>query len=189
MNRTNWFPTPIWDANYNFDLDAIKSFCIDYSKKNQSVFKSNQGGWQSDILNREEKNVVTDALKVLEKDCNDYIKNDYVLNKPITITGSWININNQGDSNKIHVHPHSIISGCLYITQPDENSKIVFETPKIFQESYEIRYIDSYTDLTYTYANYESVPNRAIFFPSWLKHYVTTNRSDKPRISIAFNFE
>ena len=32
-----------------------------------------------------------------------------------------------------------------------------------------------------------SIKNRMLLFPSWLQHYVPTNESDTPRISIAFN--
>ena len=181
------FPTAVWHEDYNFDLDKLKKFCLDLEKEYPNVIKSNVGGWQSDFINLQEKNVLTDVLKKLNEDINLSIKHDLRLNKDLKIVASWVNINRSGNYNTPHIHAKISLSGCFYISIPDQESNLSFIRPKTLQDSYECDLYNQFTDITTHTCEYTPIPNRAIFFPAWLYHSVNQHWHEEPRISVAFN--
>lgn len=82
----------------------------------------------------------------------------------------WFNTSTKGQSTRIHNHHQkSIISGVYYLEVPKNSANLFFKNNK---DKLEI----------------ESKKGRLIFFPSELDHYVLENKSEDPRISLAFNF-
>lgn len=148
--------------------------------------KSNLGGWQShDIPTEmcgEELVSLTNALTVSANE----ISKLYSVDRDLKMSSFWININGHKDSNLPHNHPKCILSGCYYVDCDDDSGKIVFERPDM-QEDYMGSSMGSeYTFITYSF---QPKPGDFIIFPSYLRHYVEQNLSNKKRISIAFNWK
>jgi uncharacterized protein (TIGR02466 family) len=168
------------------DNDSIKKEIYEIKQKdNESSKKSNLGGWQSkdisiDICGKE----LTNITKILTSAAND-ISNLYSVEWDIRLLNFWANVNGHKDSNLPHNHPSSIMSGCYYVECNDLSGKIVFERPDMQQD-----YMGSSIKTKYTFGTYsfQPEPGDFVIFPSYLRHYVEQNMSNKERISLAFNW-
>ena len=83
-----------------------------------------------------------------------------------------------------HRHERSVISGAYYPKCEDESAPLIFESPlqpyqmnmnNIRQGPYNQYFLD-----------FNPQPGLLVLFPSWLRHSVPPNRSDK-RYTISFN--
>ena len=102
----------------------------------------------------------------------------------------WININEKGNYNALHNHPHSHISGVFWIKTPDNCGDIVFENPHHFDRYIEIRNLNQeIAEETKNYFGYTFFAKEGsiLLFPSDIRHEVQQNNSDEERISISFN--
>jgi uncharacterized protein (TIGR02466 family) len=92
----------------------------------------------------------------------------------------------QGDS-KEHTHANYYYSGCLYVSE--NPSPIDFCLGSYIYNFHE-RFLFDYTEINQYNATkifYQPEKNEVLFFPSYVKHQISTNTSDKTRYSIAFN--
>jgi uncharacterized protein (TIGR02466 family) len=184
-----WFTTPVWECPVSgIDNQSIKDYCLEVKKQKPGVNISNRGGWHS----KELLFPIPQDLEILFNDLNVFV-NDvcarYTGINDLQIGNFWININGHHDYNLIHDHQNSIMSGVYYVSVPEDSmgdlvlhrgdNMEFFMTSKVQKEQ--------------TMANALSVTKPAkestfYLFPSWVKHHVERNESDKERISIAFNF-
>ena len=93
--------------------------------------------------------------------------------------------------NYAHTHGGSNISGIYYLSVPGDSGKLLFNNPdKTIQN---LTFFDgpfkSFNE--YNSTQFEIIPkeNLLVLFPSHIEHYVEPNKSDEPRISIAFNIK
>tara|TARA_Y100001963_G_C6632322_1_gene376894 strand:+ start:123 stop:704 length:582 start_codon:yes stop_codon:yes gene_type:complete len=100
------------------------------------------------------------------------------------ISQIWSNTQNSGSRLLEHIHPHSVVSGALYINV-DDSCKITFYNPNPYAGIFPI-------DIPTPY-NHESqyfwVHNcELVLFPGWLRHgrYRDVNEMDD-RIVVSFN--
>lgn len=102
---------------------------------------------------------------------------------------SWINLNQNNNVTKPHLHANSLFSGILYI-KCKNSGPIVFVNP-IVAHQYVINsdIIQEYNK--FTSADMSVIPEvgKLIIFPSWLVHYIENNLDNTDRISIAFNVD
>jgi len=183
------FPTPLWTCEApEVDNDKIKQYCLKVRELKNGIKVSNRGGWHSRELvypiEKELTFLLDNITKFVNKVCSPS------LGVPNLQVGNfWININGQYDYNLPHDHQNSILSGTYYVSVPDSNmGDIVFhrddkaeffihsgihKTPNMFNSG---RVIRSPQEGTF------------LLFPSWTRHHVERNESNKERISIAFNF-
>lgn len=191
MNVEYWFSTPIWcDDITGIDNKQIKKYIVKFSYKNKGRVLSNYGGWQSDdfYLNSNQNAELNNLSNVINnklKECANTLK--LKSNKNISVDNLWININHKEDSNLLHTHPGSFLSGVYYVSTPENCGRIVFQHPSELIDFWWQSFTECNSDITYSNVNFEAKEGRLLIFPSWLKHYVQNNNSNKPRISIAFN--
>ena len=81
----------------------------------------------------------------------------------------------------------SVISGVYYIDIPaNDMGDIVFHRDD--DAAYYLPPLENVNNVTMYKQTYKAATGRLILFPSWVKHEVTTNYSDKNRISMSFNY-
>jgi uncharacterized protein (TIGR02466 family) len=100
---------------------------------------------------------------------------------------SWATMTLPGGDSKEHTHANYYYSGCLYIS--DNPSPISFCLGSYIYNYHE-RFLFKYSEINPYNANkmsYTPEKNEILFFPAYLKHQISTNTSDVPRYSIAFN--
>jgi len=100
----------------------------------------------------------------------------------------WVNLLKSGGHHSGHVHPHSIISGTLYVEAPKGSGAIRFEDPRLpLMMAAPPRLADAPEELR-TFVSVEPRPGLLLLWESWLRHEVLPGRGKGERLSISFNF-
>ena len=186
----NLFPIPVLATELNYPVDKIETLCQQERLKNsKGVTKSNLGGWQSDDINYLDSPF--SFLLDVEKICQEYAENVLLTDRQLYLCNAWININQKDNSNIVHVHPGSVLSGVYYVKTPKECGNIVFLHPGSDLLTWAWgNFIPESNQNAYSSPRWwlPAKANTLYIFPSWLKHSVQPNMSDEERISISFNF-
>lgn len=100
----------------------------------------------------------------------------------------WVNVLRPGGSHSGHIHPHSLVSGTVYVAVPPGSGALRLEDPRLpMMMAAPPRREDAPEDLrTFVYA--EPVPGAVFLWESWLRHEVMPGTGKGERISISFNY-
>ena len=175
----------LWQSK--FECDLIR-YSYDVERNNESVYKSNKGGFQSDFLDQSQE-VLHPLINHIKEETAKYSKVAFNIDKQYSIGSMWLNINRNKDYNLVHTHPHCDFSGVYYISTPKDCGMLSFENPyKDGMESHWVNYQKTEYNLYNSYTvNIVPVRHSLIIFPSYYKHGVDPNNSGEDRISISFN--
>lgn len=184
-----WFTTPVWECPVvGIDNKSIKDYCLKVRKEKPGVQISNRGGWHSDEL-------ILPIPKDLETLFNDLtiFVNDvcarYTGIIDLELGNFWININGKHDYNISHDHQKSILSGVYYVSVPDDNMGDLVLERGDNMEFFMVGNVPREITMANSPVCIKPPQESAFYlFPSWVRHRVERNESDKERISIAFNF-
>ncbi len=100
----------------------------------------------------------------------------------------WVNLLKPGGHHSSHLHPHSILSGTLYIEVPDGSGAIRFEDPRSgLMMASPPRRTDAAADLQ-PFATVVPRPAMLLLWESWLRHEVLAGNARADRLSVSFNF-
>jgi uncharacterized protein (TIGR02466 family) len=100
----------------------------------------------------------------------------------------WVNILKPAGTHTGHIHPHSVVSGTVYVAVPPGSGALKLEDPRLpMMMAAPSRRADAAEDLkTFVYA--EPVPGAVLLWESWLRHEVVPGTGKEDRISISFNY-
>lgn len=100
----------------------------------------------------------------------------------------WVNLLKPGGHHAGHIHPHSVLSGTLYVEAPKDSGAIRFEDPRLPQMmAAPLRRDDAPEDLC-TFISVTPEPGLLLMWESWLRHEVLAGTAQADRLSISFNF-
>lgn len=184
-----WFSTPIWSCPVTgIDNKSIKDYCLKVRKQKPGINVSNKGGWHSGEIIQPLPQSLTELFHDLTLFVNDVCARHTGI-KDLQLGNFWININGHHDYNLLHDHQHSILSGVYYVSVPRKDMGDL-----VLNRGDNMEYfMTSRVQREQTMSNALNVVKPAVessfyIFPSWVKHRVERNESNKERISIAFNF-
>jgi uncharacterized protein (TIGR02466 family) len=99
----------------------------------------------------------------------------------------WVNLLRPGGHHSAHIHPHSALSGTLYIEVPDGAGAIRFEDPRLpMMMAAPPRDPDAPEPLQ-PFVTLAPTAGKLLLWESWLRHEVLPNRARADRLSISFN--
>ena len=100
----------------------------------------------------------------------------------------WVNLLKPGGAHSGHIHPHSVVSGTIYVAVPPGSGALKLEDPRLpMMMAAPPRLPDAPEDLrTFVYADPE--PGRVFLWESWLRHEVVPGAGKGDRISVSFNY-
>ena len=99
----------------------------------------------------------------------------------------WVNLLKGGGHHSSHIHPHSILSGTLYVEVPSGSGVIRFEDPRLpMMMAAPVRREDAPEPLR-PFVDIAPRPGLLLLWESWLRHEVRPNGKGD-RLSISFNF-
>ncbi|MFN3389371.1 MAG: TIGR02466 family protein [Allosphingosinicella sp.] len=100
----------------------------------------------------------------------------------------WVNVLKPGGAHSGHIHPHSVVSGTVYVTVPPGAGALKLEDPRLpMLMAAPPRRDDAPEELrTFVYA--EPAPGSVFLWESWLRHEVVPGTGKGERISISFNY-
>ena len=93
----------------------------------------------------------------------------------------WVNLLKGGGQHSGHIHPHSAISGTLYVEVPAGSGGIRFEDPRL-------PLMMAAPPRPDTFVTVEPRAGLLLMWESWLRHEVLPGRGRGERLSISFNF-
>lgn len=189
-----WFPSIVWATDQiDFDTKWLKQYADQLRTANPEGVKiSNSGGWQSRSIEFPEFSEPTTPpqLLKLQKQIDQAVAEASAQAglPQLFLNNLWFNINGYKDHNMLHDHQGSLISGVIYtsVEEPDLMGNIEFH-----REDSAIHFIpplDRYNHFTSQKGSYGPMEKLLLLFPSWLKHSVNSNMSQKERYSISFNY-
>ncbi len=100
----------------------------------------------------------------------------------------WVNILKPGAAHSGHIHPHSVISGTVYVDTPPGASALKLEDPRLpLMMAAPPRSADA-PEAAQTFVYLQPQPGTIYMWESWLRHEVPANQAKTPRVSISFNY-
>jgi len=100
----------------------------------------------------------------------------------------WVNILKPRAAHSGHVHPHSVISGTVYVSTPKGASALRLEDPRLpLMMAAPPRRADAPQALQ-PFVYLQPQPGTVLMWESWLRHEVPANQARTERISISFNY-
>jgi uncharacterized protein (TIGR02466 family) len=183
-----WFPIPIWECNVTgIDNNSIKNYCLEVREKKEGVNISNRGGWHSNELIYPIPSELEKLFKDMEEFVNDVCHRH--MGVSLKLGNFWININGHHDYNMPHDHQKSILSGVYYVDVPSEDmGDLILHRGDTAEYFFTNNIQRSQTPVNSFSVTKLAKTSTFYLFPSWIKHHVERNESNKERISIAFNF-
>lgn len=100
----------------------------------------------------------------------------------------WVNILKAGGGHSGHIHPHSIVSGTVYVEVPEGAVSLKIEDPRLpLMMAAPPRTADSPAEIR-PFLYLQPRPGTLFLWESWLRHEVPQGRRSGDRISISFNY-
>jgi len=100
----------------------------------------------------------------------------------------WVNILRPGAAHSGHIHPHSVLSGTVYVATPPGASALKLEDPRLpMMMAAPPRMADA-PQARQTFVYLQPAPGALYMWESWLRHEVPANAARTPRISLSFNY-
>jgi uncharacterized protein (TIGR02466 family) len=111
----------------------------------------------------------------------------FALPRKLRLDSLWVNLLRGGGGHSGHLHPHSIISGTLYVEVPPGSGAIRFEDPRLpMMMAAPPRRPDAPEPLQ-SFVTVEPHAGLLLLWESWLRHEVLPGRGNGERLSISFN--
>ncbi|HEY0113801.1 MAG TPA: TIGR02466 family protein [Allosphingosinicella sp.] len=108
--------------------------------------------------------------------------------RKLKLDSLWVNVLKPGGAHSGHLHPHSVVSGTVYIAVPPGSGMLKLEDPRLpMMMAAPPRRGDAPEELT-TFVYAEPAPGTIFLWESWLRHEVVPGRGKSERISISFNY-
>lgn len=193
MNFNLYFPTPIWWEDTDIDVTDMLALCYRLREQDPVGRKlSNEGGWQSMDFRPgvyPEMKVLEDKVMAQAQQCiRDYgYREDLCF---VALENFWFNINAKNNSNMVHIHDNSFVSGAFYLKAQPNQGKITFY--KDYYQDYVTAsqaVIDRYTPISASAISFDPITAKLVMFPGSLPHGVGRNEIDEERISVSFNIK
>ncbi|MBA3838122.1 MAG: hypothetical protein H2054_00580 [Sphingomonas sp.] len=108
--------------------------------------------------------------------------------RKLKLDSLWVNVMQPGAVHSGHIHPHSVVSGTLYLAVPPGAGAIRFEDPRLgLMMAAPLRRDDAPEELR-TFAYVDPAPGTLLLWESWLRHEVMPHAGKGERISVSFNY-
>ena len=102
--------------------------------------------------------------------------------KRLKLDSLWVNILKPGGGHSGHLHPHSVVSGTVYVAVPPGSGALRLEDPRLPM----MMAAPPRAEPSFVYA--EPQPGSVFLWESWLRHEVMASTAKAERISISFNY-
>ncbi len=134
--------------------------------------------------------VIGDLVKLLDKHVAAFAVDCAfdLARRKLKLDSLWVNVMKPGATHSGHIHPHSVISGTVYVAVPPGAGAIRFEDPRLaMMMAAPTRHDDAPEDLR-TFVYFEPVPGTVLLWESWLRHEVMPHEGKGERVSVSFNY-
>ncbi len=110
------------------------------------------------------------------------------LDRKLKLDSLWVNILKPGGTHSGHIHPHSVVSGTIYIEVPTGSGGLRFEDPRLPMMMAAPTRRDDAPAERRPFVTVAPEVGTILLWESWLRHEVEANGAKSERISISFNY-
>jgi uncharacterized protein (TIGR02466 family) len=130
-----------------------------------------------------------ELAKALTRHATQFAKDcAFDLNRKPRLDSLWVNLMSVAGHHAGHIHPHSIISGTLYVEVPKGAGAIRFEDPRLpMMMAAPARQPDA-PEEQQPFVTVQPRAGMLLLWESWLRHEVLPGSGRGERLSISFNF-
>jgi uncharacterized protein (TIGR02466 family) len=100
----------------------------------------------------------------------------------------WVNVLEPKGAHSGHIHPHSVISGTLYLATPPGAGALKLEDPRLPMMMAAPQPVADAPEAFRRFVYLAPKPGALFLWESWLRHEVIANAAKQPRVSISFNY-
>jgi uncharacterized protein (TIGR02466 family) len=134
--------------------------------------------------------VFDDLRRVLDKHVRRFVDEAYLDlgGRRLKLDSLWVNVLKGSGGHSGHIHPHSVVSGTVYVRVPEGAQGLKLEDPRLpLMMAAPLRRGDAPEEAqTFVYATPRE--GSVFLWESWLRHEVPAGRAKSERISISFNY-
>jgi uncharacterized protein (TIGR02466 family) len=100
----------------------------------------------------------------------------------------WVNVLKPGFGHSGHIHPHSVISGTVYVAVPHGAAGLKLEDPRLPMQMAAPPRRKEAPEAQQAFVTLTPARGSVFLWESWLRHEVPPNGAKAKRISISFNY-
>ena len=188
MPTRQLFPTLLYEAEIDRDLlpelaHSIRLLAADDGAGRRWSKEHRYAGYTSyaslnDLPRRDP--AFADLAKLLNRHALAFARESNWQVKP-KLDSLWANLLKGGGHHSAHIHPHSILSGTLYVEVPSGSGPIRFEDPRLPMMMAAPARADAFVTVA-------PRPGLLLLWESWLRHEVLPGSGRGDRLSVSFNF-
>ena len=197
------FSTPVYEAslstdrnfeNFKAELEAACLMLAAEDAAGRAWCKANgYGGYTSyasldDLPTR--ASVFGELKTKLDRHARAFAKDlDFDLGRRrLKLDSLWANVLKPGAAHSGHIHPHSVLSGTVYVATPPGASALKLEDPRLpLMMAAPPRRADA-PEAARAFVYLQPQAGTVLMWESWLRHEVPANRARTERISLSFNY-
>lgn len=190
------FVTRLYEADLSVDLEAlahsIRSLAEDDLAGQRWAKEKNYRGYTSyaslnDLPRRDP--VIGDLARALARHAARFADEcAFALPRKPRLDSLWVNLLRGSGGHSAHIHPHSIISGTLYVEVPPGSGAIRFEDPRLPLMMAAPTRRENAPEPLKPFVTVRPTPGKLLLWESWLRHEVLAGTGRGERLSISFNF-
>ena len=188
MTVRQLFPTSLYEAEIDGGLlgelaHSIRSLAVDDEAGRRWSEQHRYAGYTSyaslnDLPKRDP--AFGGLARLLTKHARGFAKELGWDSKP-KLDSLWVNLLKSGGHHSGHIHPHSVLSGTLYVEVPPGSGAIRFEDPRL-------PLMMAAPQRPGSFVTVDPLPGLMLMWESWLRHEVLAGKGNLERLSISFNF-
>ena len=197
------FSTPVYEAslstdrnfeNFRAELEAACQMLAAEDAAGRAWCKANgYGGYTSyasldDLPTR--ASVFGELKTKLDRHARAFAKDlDFDLGRRrLKLDSLWANVLKPGAAHSGHIHPHSVLSGTVYVATPPGASALKLEDPRLpLMMAAPPRRAEA-PEAARAFVYLHPAAGTVLMWESWLRHEVPANRARTERISLSFNY-
>jgi uncharacterized protein (TIGR02466 family) len=100
----------------------------------------------------------------------------------------WANVLKPGGAHSGHIHPHSVLSGTVYVAVPHGSGALKLEDPRLSRMMARPPVLPDAPEEAQSFVYLEPQAGTVLIWESWLRHEVTPNTGKAERVSLSFNY-
>ncbi len=198
------FATQVYEASLAADrgfaelLDHLQDACLALADEDEAgrawCKQKGYGGYTSyasldDLPQR--FSVFDELRRKLDKHASafaDQVAFDLGPRGKLRMDSLWVNILKPGAGHSGHIHPHSVISGTVYVSTPPGAAGLKLEDPRLPAMMAAPPRRKDAPEALQSFVTLTPAPGTVFLWESWLRHEVPPTGGKAKRISISFNY-
>ena len=108
--------------------------------------------------------------------------------KKLKLDSLWVNVLDGKGGHGAHLHPHSVVSGTLYLALPPGSRGLKLEDPRLAMMMAAPTRREDAPEMLQTFIGIAPEPRTVLLWESWMRHEVPPGSGSSKRISVSFNY-